>query len=426
MSERHKLSLWEAIFININIMLGTGVFVNTVVLAKKTGVLSGFLYLGAGIIMLPIIYIIAKLAQENPGGNFYTFGKLAYPFLGFISTWTYFVGKPATATLATHAFTLFIQTLIPELACISPFYIDVIIICLFTLLNLLHVKTGSLIQNIFLGAKLTPVIAIILYGLMHAQLIHINLPTTVFAGIPIALPLTLFCCLGFEASCSLASHIQNPEKNASRAIFISFGIVLSLTFLYQTLLYITTGPALGLQANYTQAFPLFISIVHPGLTQHIVPLMSLAVALSALGATYGILYANVWNLYTLAEHDALPHSLFFSQLNKYNMPFICVIAEGAICLTHLFFSQGSQIPLQYVSTLVSLLSYTISVYAFAKIKKSFIGILGILSCALTLYMCIQGFFFTSLEPLLRLGVIIIVGTVSFYYKKFSTNVISTL
>lgn len=415
MSTSHKLSLWSAIFINVNIMLGTGVFVNTVILAQKVGALGGFLYLMAGLIMLPLIYAIAQLTQAYPGGNFYTFGTLINPFFGFISIWIYFIGKLATATLATHVFTLFLQSIIPSLGLFSPFLIDTFLIIFFTLLNLLHVKTGSFIQNMFLLAKLTPVLGVISYGLHYAQLLHIQAPHLIWSGIPVALPLTLFCCLGFEASCSLATHIQNPEKNASRAILISFGIVITLAFLYQTLFYATTGPSLAMQTNYTQAFPLFMSIVQSNLQTHIAPLMSLAIALSALGAAYGILYANAWNLYTLAQHRLLPYSSFFIQLNRYQMAFACIITEGIICLAHLFFTKGAQIPLQYTSTLACLLSYTISVIGLFKIKKSLVSILGLLSCTIALYTCIQGFFFTSIDPFIRIISIIIMGIVIFWY-----------
>ena len=37
MSETHKLSLTTAILININIMIGVGVFINTTALAKQAG-----------------------------------------------------------------------------------------------------------------------------------------------------------------------------------------------------------------------------------------------------------------------------------------------------------------------------------------------------------------------------------------------------
>ena len=74
MHQQHKLSFFAALLININIMLGTGVFVNTVLLAEKGCVWGGGLYLGAALIMLPLILCIAQLTRTHPGGSFYTYG----------------------------------------------------------------------------------------------------------------------------------------------------------------------------------------------------------------------------------------------------------------------------------------------------------------------------------------------------------------
>ena len=157
MSSTSKLSLFEAIFININIMLGTGVFVNTVVLSQKVGALGGLLYLIAGAIMLPLILCIAQLAKHYPGGNFYTYGSTIHPYLGFISTWSYFVGKLATARLGIHVFTLFMQSIFPLINGYNVLLLDSLTIGLFVFLNLLHIRTGSKIQLLFLFTKLTPI-----------------------------------------------------------------------------------------------------------------------------------------------------------------------------------------------------------------------------------------------------------------------------
>ena len=99
-----KLSLLEAIFININIMLGTGTFVNTAVLAQKVGVLGGFLYLGAGLLVLPLALCFSVLASIVPGSSFYAFGGQLGSYWGFISTWLYFFGNLAGSSLSIHVF----------------------------------------------------------------------------------------------------------------------------------------------------------------------------------------------------------------------------------------------------------------------------------------------------------------------------------
>jgi len=97
----HKLSLLAAIFININIMLGTGFFINTVVLTKEAGSLSSSVYLVVALLILPLIMSMAKLLEYSPeSGTFYDFGKYISPYFGFLSSWSYFTAKLCSSAWA--------------------------------------------------------------------------------------------------------------------------------------------------------------------------------------------------------------------------------------------------------------------------------------------------------------------------------------
>ncbi len=421
MQKQHKLSLIAALLVNINIMLGSGVFVNTVLLAKKMGLWGSTLYLLAAAIMLPLILCIARLTQTHPGGSFYTYGADINPFWGFVSSWSYFVGKLSSAALGIHVFSMFIQDVIPALEVYPTLGIDTVLIFLFVGLNLLHVRAGSTIQSFFLIAKTAPITLIVFYGFHKIGNITIHAPSHIWRNLPVALPLTLFCCLGFEATCSLAQHIENSKQNAARAILISFGIVVTLAVLYQTLFSLTLGPVLAQQPDYTEAFPVFFHKVSPALAHIFTPLTSIAIALSSLGGAYGIMYSNVWNLFALAQHKHLFGSSFFKKENVYHIPYLCVFVEGIICLMHLLFSYGSQIPLQYTSTLGCLTAYTISVISLHRAERTLLSKIGLLSCTTGLIACFQGFIFTSLSPLIRFTVILMIGIIMFLYTKYSTQ-----
>src|SRR3989338_2170722 len=189
MSDSKKLSLLSAIFININIMLGTGVFINTVLLAQKVGAFSGLLYVVGGGIMLPLILSISRLMRTHPEGNFYTFGAALHPLWGFISSWIYFVGKLASASLGIHVFNMFLQKVIPFFSSFNILFMDSIIITLFVGLNLLQIQTGSRIQLLFLFTKMTPLLFAIIYGLHYAQYITIQAPHIIWSDFSVALPL---------------------------------------------------------------------------------------------------------------------------------------------------------------------------------------------------------------------------------------------
>jgi amino acid transporter len=421
MQNQHKISLFSAILININIMLGTGVFVNTVLLSQKSGTWGAGLYLVAAVIMLPLILCIAQLTRTHPGGSFYTYGAALHPFWGFISSWSYFVGKLASAALGIHVFSMFMQDVIPALELYSTLTLDTCMVLFFVGLNLLHVQAGSTIQSLFLFTKITPIFCIIFYGFHSLQKITIHTPQHIWRNLPIALPLTLFCCLGFEATCSLAQHIEDSKRNAARAILISFGIVITLAVLYQAFFSLTLGSILARQDDYTEAFPVFFHHVTPRFAQMLIPFTSIAIAISALGGAYGIMYSNMWNLFALAQHKHLFGSSLLQSRNRHAIPYLCVFVEGAICLGHLVFSYGSQIPLQYTSTLGCLTAYTISVLSLYHTERSLLSKVGLVSCFVGIVTCLQGFIFTNLSPLVRFTIILIIGIAMFLFTQRSTQ-----
>ena len=56
MSRSQKLSLFSAILININIMLGSGIFINTAVLTQQAGSLGALVYPIVGLLLFPLLW----------------------------------------------------------------------------------------------------------------------------------------------------------------------------------------------------------------------------------------------------------------------------------------------------------------------------------------------------------------------------------
>lgn len=163
---KHKISLFAAIFININIMLGTGFFINTVVLTKEAGSLSPVVYLLVAALLLPLIMTMATLIRQTPhSGTFYDFGRHISPFFGFLTSWAYFTAKLTSTALGIHVCLSFIQKIIPLLQIFPIIALDVCAIVLFTLLNLLNLRIGKQIQLAFICLKVIPIIFVILSGL---------------------------------------------------------------------------------------------------------------------------------------------------------------------------------------------------------------------------------------------------------------------
>lgn len=421
MPQAHKLSLPTAILINLNIMIGVGVFINTIPLSKATGILGAASYLAIGILMLPLILSISHLLKLHPSGGFYTFATQELsPFLGFVSTWSYFVAKLASTAIMTHVSVRFIQELIPSLAHYSPLTLDVTCILLFTLLNMQNMKTGGILQMIFTTLKLFPLLFLILTGLFLCDTQTILASTSAWSAIPSTLPLVLFSMLGFEAACSLSSSIKDAEKNASRAVLISYTMAICIYISYQLIVYLAIGPDIALLPDYRSVFPTFLQKLfgtESSLYHTAIGIFHCALASSALSAAYSIMFSNMWNLKMLAQHNHIFGSLALVQLNRHHIPWLCVVAEACIALLHLAVTGASQVPLQITSALGSTIAYLISALALlvAKINRPSISIhwsiplFAVCNCLLLASSCIYTLYTVGIHALTSFGILFCIG-----------------
>lgn len=430
MSTERKLSLPAAILININIMLGAGVFINTVELAQRNGLIGGFLYPFIGLLIVPLILVIAQLLKMHPAGGFYTFGQQEIsPFAGFISTWSYFIAKLASAMLMIHVSTSLIMQIFPVLAQIgSVYFFDTLILSFFVYLNTQNLRTGSRIQMGFLFFKLMPVLFVIALGIIFFAPSYISTLPIIWSGVPSSIPLVLYAAMGFEAICALSNNIEDSQKNGPKSIFISVSVVMTLVFLFQLLFYTTLGNTLAMQTNYLGAFPALLGFAFPAktvLVHQFTAFFHLAIALSALGGCYGILYSNNWNLYILAQNK---HVFFDTQLihkNKHAIPIYCLFAEWLVCMLFLMITFGKQLPLQQTAALGTAFTYFMCVIALwfayrksASSYKHFILVYaGFFSCAVLVGCCIRNFLIAGIFPLLGFFFLITVGIIMYYLKQ---------
>ncbi len=422
----HELSLFSAILINLNIIIGSGVFINTAELAKRAGIFGGLCYAIVGLLLFPLILSFVRLLQLHPGGGFYSFAAQSLsPCAGFLSTWCYFTTKLSSATLIIHIFVTLMQKIFPLLAHYDPFHLDMCVLVIIIALNTLNIKIGSSIQGWLMIFKLFPLFFVIISGIFFLQDTNLSALHQVWTGIPAAIPLVLHAMLGFETACSISRNIKNPEINAPRAVLISYGLVIGLYVLYQTIFYGILGTDLAAQPDYRSAFPLLISklAISDYWKVTLSHLIYTFIATSAISAGFGIIFANTWNIYTLAElrHTIAP--ALFTRLNKFNIPFMCVLLQGIISLTYMIIIRGEQTTFQQLSALGATITYTISIIGLARTLKNngqriWIPVLGLVNCIILLCASSYAMWWAhNSKPLCILGGLMIVGIIMYGQSK---------
>ncbi len=419
-TKNNTISLFSAIVINTNIIIGSGVFINTAELARRAELLGGLSYFFVGLLLLPLILSFVKLIELYPSGGFYAYCSTAiHPIVGFINTWCYFFAKLSSATLSIHIFTLLLQKTFPALACIDALTFDITILGVLLGLNMLNVRTGSKIQNWIMLFKLFPLFFVIASGIFLLQGSNLTPIHQLWSGIPSTIPLVLHALLGFEIACAISRNLENPKVDGPRAIVISYSLVIVLFVLYQTIFYGILGTDLAAQADYRGAFPLLISKF--GISDYARDILGhiihLAIATSALSAAFGIIFANMWNLYSLAELGHIIAPTAIMQRNRFNIPFMCVLAQGIIMLVYLLVMSGVTTTFQQLSAFGATATYALSIMGllvtfYRNNKSLLIPVLGLANCAILLTASLYAMWIThNTIPLQLFAGIILCGTV---------------
>lgn len=427
MSTSKKLSLLSAIFINLNVMIGTGIFLNTYDLSAKAGAAGFLLYPLVGLCMLPLIAIMGKLVGYFPTGGLYAFGKSYSPFLGFFSCWSYFFGKLASCTVMLSVGATMLQKLIPGTGALDVTTICFVILAVFTFLNLQNTKVGIVVQSFFLTCKSIPIIFAIVAGVILFDTSAINYDQFIWSGMPVTIPLVLYCLAGFETACALGRHIENPSVNGPKAVYYSFGIIMGLYGLFQACIYMGSYPTISMISSYQEMFSSVASnlLSNQQIATKCSLLLSLAIGISALGGAYGILLANSWNLYTLAEHNHTFLPSIMTKLNQHQMAWVAVLAETLICSIFLLCNQHSLLSLRTTATLGIVIAYTVSSFAYYHLlqknggsrQEFMVARAAFVTCTFFVASCALDFFKTGIAPLLLFSIILILGSVMFFIKK---------
>ncbi|MFC1894556.1 APC family permease [Candidatus Dependentiae bacterium] len=415
-----KISLWIAIIININVIIGSAFFIGSGIIAQKSGLFAPIIWLLCGIIILPIVFAFAQLSKTYPeAGGIYIYPKRELGSLwGFISGWGYFISITSGNAIIMHSFTVrFANLLFPNfIQRFDPTYLilDVMLIILFTIFNLANINFLEKAQIIFTSLKAIPILMLIfasvtLFSLENAT----TTVTSLLPGFVDSIPIVLFGYIGFEICCAISHQIKNGEKNTAKAIIFSFGLIIAIYSILQFLI-------VGIHGTNT-TFP-FLELL-PKLTNNLYLInfgnliINLAIMSSYLAAYYGLFYGNNWVLYALGKEKSLPLSKYFTKLNIHKTPWFSVIFQGIITFSFLLITRSTSdlIIMSDFSIIITYILGTISLISIAikmKANKNFIlGILSTLSCGCFLYICFKELSESGIQCLVPFLIIFGIGIV---------------
>jgi basic amino acid/polyamine antiporter, APA family len=422
---QRRLGLFDATTLVAGSMIGSGIFIVSADIVRDVGS-AGWLLLVwglSGLITIMGALSYAELAglMPNAGGQYVYLREAYSPLWGFLYGWTCFlVIQTGFIAAVSVAFAKFLGVLVPMLgtnyvlwktsvtvpaltkmgivwrdmdfSLSSGQFVAVGVVVLLTFLNLLGVRAGKWVQNIFTVAKTLGLLLLIVLGLTLAynpEAVTRNLAdvwggiwTTVkfhevaemVGGTPALAALmvmggamvgSLFSADAWNNITFAAAEIRNPRRNLPWSLALGTILVITL-YLLANLAYLA---ALPVEGTKDAATPFERGIAHakddrvgtavleeasPGLG---VPLMAIIIMISTFGCVNGIILMSARLFYAMARDGLFFQSV--GQLSARGVPAGGLLLQAAWAVVLIFSGTYSDL-LDYI-IFAALMFYALTV-----------------------------------------------------------------
>ncbi len=281
------LSLFDSTTLVMGSMIGSGVFIVAAEVGRQVGSPGLFFlaWLLSGLMTVIAAVSYGELAGMMPtaGGQYVYLREAFSPLFGFLYGWTLFlVIQTGTIAAVVVAFGKFLgefvpwvsaQTILLNLGSITVFghtiamtvssqqLIGILVIVVLSALNVLGLRLGAAIQNIFTVVKVTALMAMVALGIWWAlghpvpaislqgfwKGAHWDLATLTVVSVALVGP--LFSSDAWNNVTFTGSEVINPQRNLPLSLFLGTAIVCTIYFLcnwgYYRALPFTESPRAG-------------------------------------------------------------------------------------------------------------------------------------------------------------------------------------
>lgn len=333
---KQKLKNRHLQMIAIGSVIGTGLFFGAAKSIHLTGPSIVLSYLLGGVVMYIIMRALGEMTVYSPSSG--SFSEYAHRYLGeyagFIAGWSAWFEYTIVCMVELTAVTFFLDYWMPGVA---PWIMCLVILVLFTLINLISIRFFGEFEFWFVSIKVTAVVAMIIFGLyliffkhgLNPDILTYRNPHLLFAGgisgFAISLVVVVFSFGGTEFVCIAAAEAESPQKTIPAAIN---GVIVRILLFYilTMVIIICLYPFNKLATNISPFVDVFKKIGLP-VAANIMNIVAITAALSAFNSC---MYASSRMLYNLSLNGNASKSL--SRTNTRGIPYMAVLATSAVIL----------------------------------------------------------------------------------------------
>jgi amino acid transporter len=235
---------WSLVALTINSVIGSGVFGLPSTVARLLGRYSVVAALIAGVAIGVIMACFAEVASHfSQAGGPYLYARTAFGRLtGIMVGWMLYLSQSTAPAANANLFVIYLAEFWPGAK--DPwhrFLILTLLVGLLTLINILGVRQGTAVSNVFTVAKILPLLMVILAG-AAVTIVH---PAPLGSAAPIsgstwlkAMVLLAFAYGGFESAVAPMSEFKNPQRDVA---FSLLATAIGCTAIYALIQWVVVG-----------------------------------------------------------------------------------------------------------------------------------------------------------------------------------------
>ena len=350
-----RLGLFDATMIVMGGIIGSGIFMNPSVVARRVHTPLQILLAWSmgGLIALAGAFIYAELAARRPrvGGQYAYLREAYHPLLAFIYGWGLLL-VIQTGGMAAGAVTFARYFLELAHAPLSDRAVAALALGALTAINCLGVRAGSSVQNALMVLKILAIAALVGCGLLlvrapdaadHVAARALDRPVSLdlVTGFGAALVPILFAYGGWQTAAFVAEEIREPRRNLPRGLIAGVvGVIALYLAVNVACIRVLGGP--GLAGSDAPASDVMRSALGaPGAR-----LIAAGIAVSTLGFLSQSMLTAPRVYFAMAEDG-----LFFRQVAwlhpRTRVPVVAIALQGALAVVIAISGRYEQI-LNYV------------------------------------------------------------------------------
>jgi len=360
---RRDIGFFGAAFLALNAIIGAGIFALPGKIAVNAGLLSHWLFLVVGVLLLAVVLTFAELSSyyRQTGGPVLYATDAFGPFVGFSTGWALYLSRVTAFAANSNVLATYLASLSDVFAgeIARAVIISVVTVGL-TYANVTAVRDGVRTMAVFTVLKVTPLLLLILLGLQHVT------ATTLIPAAPFIVSelgettlLLIYAYVGFETIAITAGETSQPRRNLPRALVAT---VLSTGLLY--FLIVLVFVSVVAPQDYGQATLVDVGRALAG------PVGALGITLAAVFSIGGNLAGSILGaprlIFSMAENRMLP--AWFAHIHpKFATPHRSILLMAGMAL--ILALSGSFVKLAVASSVVRLLSYIISIASLPAVRR---------------------------------------------------------